>query len=168
VLELGAGVGLCGIFLARFGLAQKVVLTDINEALALLRDNIQLNNVSASSSAMPLYWGNKEQLEVVLSQFEENTSSTRLVIASDCVYWRNLFQPLLMTLTALIHRGYHVIIAHVKRWKKDNLFFSNSKKIFDVELLLETLDYTRDEVSGSLRRKIHRIYRMKAKQSNNM
>lgn len=45
VLELGAGVGLLGLCLAKFGFS-KVILTDLPEAMDLLNKNIILNNLT--------------------------------------------------------------------------------------------------------------------------
>lgn len=55
VLELGAGVGLCGVFFAKLG-CKRVVLTDLPEAMPLLERNIQLNMAESSTSANVLRW----------------------------------------------------------------------------------------------------------------
>lgn len=54
ILELGAGVGLVGLVLAELG-AQHVFLTDLEEAMDLLRQNIDLNLVQKQVQAEGQY-----------------------------------------------------------------------------------------------------------------
>lgn len=62
-----------------------------------------------------------------------------LVLAADVVYYDYLYEPLLKTLRWLFEgkgRGEMVfVMGHVRRWKKDSIFFRKAKKWFDVEVL---------------------------------
>lgn len=52
ILELGSGVGLCGIYLACISSAKAIILTDINEEQsAVINNNISLNKQLLSSSS---------------------------------------------------------------------------------------------------------------------
>lgn len=216
VLELGAGIGLCGLFMSKLSTVEKVVLTDLECVQQLLRDNIHLNidenrssegkgssgldkqeliskesestaqalSSTASSSQQDadsvkvqsevLCWGVAEDVTRTLRQFptlepliQSSTGQLPLlVIASDCVYWEHLFQPLYETLLHLTRHGCHVIISHVRRWKRDSKFFQMCTKTMLVEKLHEELDYVIEEFDGSRRRRVQRIYRIQAIPSN--
>lgn len=213
VLELGAGLGLCGIFISKLPMINKVIITDLDCVQDLLRENIQLNcspeidaisssissmnsnsavdskdidtSINTSSSSSPtssntsninsdkvcsevLCWGISADVDRSLRLFPTLLPTSQLpllVIASDCVYWEHLFQPLYDTLLYLInHYKCHIIISHVRRWKRDAKFFQMCSKTMLVEKLHEELDYITEEFDGSKRRRLQRIYRIQAKQ----
>ena len=58
VIELGAGLGLCGFVSALGCGASEVVVTDIGEHVELTRQNIQQNNSTGHMRAEELWWGN--------------------------------------------------------------------------------------------------------------
>lgn len=168
VLELGAGVGLCGMFMSRLYEQQyskvNIILTDLEEAKGRLQQNIELNNLQQSVSADVLCWGNDEDFNRVWQKF----SSPPLVIAADCVYWECLFQPLFETMKRLTDNGSEVIMSHVKRWKKDTKFFNLCKKNnMEVEVLVEEISMVPNEHTGELNKQITRVYRIKKCDGNN-
>lgn len=150
ILELGAGVGLCGLFAAaalrhHSDIKVTVVLTDLPEALGGLNENISLNGLNASVSSAELSWGVDGQMERVFAMFD----APPLVIAADCVYYQCLFRPLFLTIKGLTDRGCVVIIAHVKRWKKDAKFFGMCRKHgMTVQLLHEIIEIIPAEHTG--------------------
>jgi len=141
VIELGAGLGLTGLFLSSFfdGINTKlsisqVILTDLPEALAGLKENIALNDLHNKVDAQVLTWGNVEEAKEVMSLC---VKAPPVVIAADVVYWECLFGPLVDTLVYLCNVCHcTIIVAHIKRWKKDNKFFGLCKKR---NLIVETL-----------------------------
>ena len=160
ILELGAGIGLCGLVCSALKF-KKVILTDLPVALDLLKSNIALNNMS-DTDARVLSWGVQSELADVMTQFD--SSLPLLVIAADCVYWEILFKPLYDTMKELITiYNAEIIISHVKRWKKDEKFFKMCRKSFVVELLEEVTELVPAEHTGVPTRTIKRIYRIKAK-----
>ena len=165
VLELGAGVGLVGVYLSLLG-CKKVILTDLPEALEILRMNISRNNAGDTASAMPLSWGNAQETESVLSILldlavvDEKDGTPPLIVAADCVYWESLFDILVDTLCLVCHRtGARVLMSHIRRWKKDAKFFKLcAKKGFNVDLLSETVEHEPAEHTGIPERIVSRVY----------
>ena len=149
-VELGAGIGLVGLFTAALG-AGKVIVTDIPDALESLRRNISLNpSFENKIEAAVLTWGN--ELEAL--QCLQSLPSPPYVLASDCVYWEHLFDPLRKTIQIFVEAGSVVLMSHVKRWKKDTKFFQDCAKSMKVEVLDEEIRH------HDSRREIHRVYRI--------
>lgn len=172
LIELGAGVGLCGLVCAALGF-KKVFLTDLPVAMDLLNANILLNEQVIQSrfseaddigkvEACVLAWGQADDLENVMSRIPPGAQV--YCIAADCVYWECLFQPLFDTVKSLvITHGVDIIIAHVKRWKKDEQFFKMCRKAMNVEVLVETIEMVPHEHTGVPTREIKRIYKISKK-----
>ena len=95
VLELGAGVGLCGIIASHLN-ASRVVLTDGDTSvLTNLRKNIEDNTVSSNTNSITsrqLIWGKN------LDQFEK----IDVILAADCVYMNQSLGPLFKTVDHLL------------------------------------------------------------------
>lgn len=142
VLELGAGTGMAGVMAARLG--ARVTLTDLPHVLQNLQRNVDMNleDVEAcggSIDVQPLRWGVQEDVTVLTAQPPD------LILASDCVYHDTLFEPLMQTLkwlfgigdaaTGKAAVGPVLLLAHLRRWKKDGHFFRMAAKWFDVEVV---------------------------------
>ncbi|KAF3796869.1 N-lysine methyltransferase protein [Nymphaea thermarum] len=132
-LELGSGTGLVGIAAAAL-LGAQVVLTDLPHVLPNLLFNAEANRevVRASGrggsvSVDCLRWGNAEDCL--------KHCGLDLILASDVVYHSHLFDPLLQTLRLLLVEETVLVMAHLRRWKKDAVFFKKAKKWFDVEMV---------------------------------
>ena len=168
VIELGAGIGLCGLYLSACGTGH-VVVTDLGEAIEIMEKNISLNvHTQAADTgrvveAKELRWGHHQDVENILANLPFDASLPPLIIASDCVYWECLFIPLFKTLCFLVEEhGCTVLISHVKRWKKDQKFFDMCRKRMNVEIIKEDISYIQDEnsFSGKERKQISRIYKI--------
>ncbi|RYG64042.1 hypothetical protein EON64_14780 [archaeon] len=164
VLELGAGLGLSGLYLASLLQAQspgttRVLLTDLEEALNALQRHIYMNrlpDVPVAAAALP--WGDQDSIRTLLPSTEQGV----LVIAADVVYFEHLFAPLAYTLQHLCceHRA-TVIIAHLKRWKRDNQFFALLRRRgLQVEVEREEVDFVPHEHTGQPNKQIKRIYKI--------
>jgi hypothetical protein len=166
-LELGAGLGVTGIYLTKYFAGESsrlagsttfevkhTVLTDLGEALSGLQNNININRdgeEEGNISADVLSWGNETELLQTLERLIQHLSPltdssvgakrrTLVVLAADVIYWECLFDPLIECLTQLLqHTGKsgqfstyfshtRVIIAHYKRWKKDQAFINRCQK----------------------------------------
>lgn len=148
-IELGAGVGLVGLFVAALG-ANKVVLTDIEEAQANLEHNILINpSLKNNVEAAVLSWGDeRESLDCL-----RRLPIPPYLLASDCVYWEHLFEPLRKTIQFFVDAGSIVLMSHVRRWKKDTKFFNDCSKTMSVRIVHE-------DIRRTDRREIRRIYRI--------
>lgn len=80
VIELGSGVGLCGLLCSKLS-GKQVTLSDCNDAsIHLLKHNIAINNCSNNTDVIKLLWSKSDALSAL------NTRQYDLVIASDIVY----------------------------------------------------------------------------------
>jgi gluconate kinase len=146
ILELGAGLGLTGIKLATV-LPCPVLLTDLDVALPLLHQNIHINAPNflhqQSVQAQRLDWGNIQDsiscyhtLRSMLPQHsissdEPPISPKLLLLASDCVYFTHLHEPLEFTIAQLLSQapvGSLCLLAGERRWKRDTYFYSHIGK----------------------------------------
>lgn len=134
VLELGSGTGLVGIA-AAVTLGANVTVTDLPHVLPNLQFNVDANaNLVAlqggTITVAPLRWGKDGDVETIERDFE-------LVLASDVVYHDHLFEPLLQTLRLLMDGDKKMVfvMAHLRRWKKESVFFKRAKKLFNVEVI---------------------------------
>ncbi|KAL6008744.1 hypothetical protein ACLOJK_021970 [Asimina triloba] len=132
VLELGSGTGLVGITAAVI-LGAHVTITDLPHVLPNLQYNANANAAAITSSGGAvdvrcLRWGEFEDMASFGLQFH-------LLLASDVVYHDHLFEPLLQTLSFFLQGGVQLLMAHLRRWKKDSIFFRKARKLFDVTMI---------------------------------
>mmetsp|Transcript_23547 Transcript_23547/g.50838 ORF Transcript_23547/g.50838 Transcript_23547/m.50838 type:complete len:307 (+) Transcript_23547:332-1252(+) len=122
VLEVGAGVGLCGVVSAKVLGASSVLLTDGDQlVLGNLRHNMELNELlgssstttttttttttnNESSSSCPcscscpqLIWGKSRAIT-----FEKEYGKQDVILATDCVYVTKSVRPLFETVSQLL------------------------------------------------------------------
>lgn len=101
VLELGAGVGLCGTISARVLKASSVLLTDGDRAvLDNLRHNARLNGLGGTASCPQLIWGGARARD-----FERAHGKQDVILATDCVYVTKSVRPLFETVSELLAPG---------------------------------------------------------------
>ena len=147
ILELGSGTGLVGIAAAAT-LGANVTVTDLPHVTTNLQFNAEANTAVLAANGgtvhvAPLRWGEADDVNLIGRDFD-------LVLASDVVYHDHLYEPLLETLRLLLlvdREGQSqsqtekketetvFVMAHLKRWKKDSVFFKKARKLFHVEVL---------------------------------
>merc|ERR1712083_721901 len=113
-IELGAGVGLAGIYAAMRG--ANVTLTDRQSVIDLLARNAK-TNVSLCATrpvVLPLQWGS--DVSHFLPPFQ-------LVLGADIIYDPRGFKPLLWTLLSLTGMESIILISYRKRRDTEKSFF---------------------------------------------
>ncbi|XP_061704652.1 protein N-lysine methyltransferase METTL21D-like [Cydia pomonella] len=140
VLELGSGLGVVGLTAATLG--AQVTLTDLPEALPLLRLNINENKSKISSMggyaiAESLVWGDSTS-QILKEEFD-------MIVLADCVYYEEAIEPLIQTLqcftntlmkkpTMYLTQELRDSEIQKRLWKK---FFEKLNDIFNVEQIPE-------------------------------
>ena len=115
VVELGAGAGLAGLACAVNG-AARVVLTDLAENLPLLQRNAARNGLDVSVA--PFDWLTPTTLG---ERFD-------VVLAADCVFWPELFEPLLNAIQAVARPDGTVLIAVTHRLGRTDAFLEKLRR----------------------------------------
>ena len=144
ILELGAGCGLAGLLAASLG--AHVTVTDLPPVIPHLLSTVHANPAftllpastpsstltfshpsGGSITCLPLVWG--QPLPAALT-------SPLLVLVADCVYWEELFEPLLATLREVCGVGARVWLSQTpRRVKVEGRFFKKARKWFDCRVL---------------------------------
>ncbi|KAF4628082.1 hypothetical protein G7Y89_g10075 [Cudoniella acicularis] len=129
ILELGAGGGLVGLAAAiGCSVDRPIMITDQENMMSLMDQNISLNNLASRVLPLILNWGDPLPKEVV----EEKPN---VILAADCVYFEPAFPLLLATLEELLELCNNAVIyfCFKKRRRADMQFMKNAKKKFRVE-----------------------------------
>ncbi|KAH9109385.1 hypothetical protein LEN26_004177 [Aphanomyces euteiches] len=96
VLELGSGLGLCGILAHHLG--AKVLITDGDkESMVLLVENCKLNGLDTNKCCQELLWG--ENLT------PETQGTFDVLIGADIIYEKEYVQPLFVTASHFLARS---------------------------------------------------------------
>eukprot|EP00906_Rhabdomonas_costata_P031507 RCo044498 len=106
VVELGTGVGLCGIVLRASSKASLVVLTDGDgESVALAQSNILRNNFTPESCrCCRLGWDAADPVVELATELSAPAAEPfNVVIASDCMYSSSSLQPFFSCAAKLLH-----------------------------------------------------------------
>ena len=96
ILELGAGTGVAGLFAAKC-LEARVVLTDAEDHLELLRDNVRRNNLGERVSVQLFDWKDEKTWDL--------TSEPDLILCTDNAYHPSLYEPLAAALERCLAGG---------------------------------------------------------------
>ncbi|KAL3497679.1 hypothetical protein ACH5RR_040411 [Cinchona calisaya] len=143
VLELGAGTGLPGLTAARLG-ASRVILTDIEPLIPVLKKNVEVNGLEDRVVVCQLVWGSDElpsQLSE-LGQFD-------LVLLSDVFFDAAEMAALAKTLNKVCGKGTTVWGANELRpWTSESLRELESEGFGIVELWNQLSDGLHEEVTG--------------------
>ncbi|CAE6528758.1 unnamed protein product [Rhizoctonia solani] len=120
------GTGLVGLVAGLLG-AEEVVITDQEQLVNIMEENIELNSLQGRVRASVLNWG--EPMSPSLP------SMVSLIVAADCVYAEPAFPLLVSTLTDLnnTYPRAEILFCYKKRRKADKRFFGILKKQFTWE-----------------------------------
>ncbi|XP_010550414.1 PREDICTED: protein N-lysine methyltransferase METTL21A-like [Tarenaya hassleriana] len=146
ILELGSGTGIVGIAAAAT-LSADVTMTDLPHV------------IERWVHVAPLRWGEAGDVELIGRRFD-------LILASDVVYHDHLYDPLLETLRLLLlgSEKRMLVMAHLRRWKKESVFFKKARKLFDVDVI-----HSDDPLEGSrIGVVVYRFARKRRKQNSGL
>jgi predicted nicotinamide N-methyase len=135
VLELGCGLGLCGIAALHAG-ASSVIFTDLGYILETTRRNIRENCIAdPSAQIIELDWFNPEQSSI-------DWSSVDIIIASDIIWLEHLIEPLVKTLLRATGPKTEIIISNQRRSEKVLTRFMESVAPYFIQYRNHTLTIT--------------------------
>jgi protein N-lysine methyltransferase METTL21D len=131
-LELGAGLGLCGILAGALN-ARCVYITDgDSDSLRGMRENVEKNSSSVNTSKLKcrqLRWG------MNLCQFSQHCSADMnaegrfdTIMGSDIIYVETILEPLFQTVDALLSSGGKFILAYARRNVKIDFVLTTATK----------------------------------------
>ncbi|KAI8143458.1 putative methyltransferase-domain-containing protein [Fennellomyces sp. T-0311] len=113
ILELGAGTGYVGIWLAKMLRRPcQVCITDLEQVVPLIEDNVAAHYQPTDGNAATvrverLHWGNATDAKAALRD-----GPIDLIVISDCVYFPELFEILTDTLIHLCSPSTKIIIGY--------------------------------------------------------
>lgn len=140
ILELGAGTGIVSLFLGALLHGQQnpliIAITDLQYCIDLIHRNILKNFGSRLDDVFKvgeLRWG-----EALGNQWKDHQPFD-YIVASECVYHEDFFQPLMSTLMDLMPRNCHTTLLMIskKRRKADKRFFVMMRKEFSIQEVIQ-------------------------------
>jgi predicted nicotinamide N-methyase len=139
VLELGAGLGLCGI-LAHHLQAANAVLTDGDtDALKFMRANVATNcsnngvdeatrTDDRTIQCRQLVWGDNDRVDDLKKQYTDDDQGFHLVFGSDIIYVEEILDPLFQSVDRLLADGGAFWLAYARRNVKIDLVLETADK----------------------------------------
>ncbi|OZJ04840.1 hypothetical protein BZG36_02336 [Bifiguratus adelaidae] len=134
-LELGAGVGLIGLLLAKLGVGQ-VVITDVRELVQTMQQNVEANGFSNEEGsailARELFWGNQDQINRLKEQYE----TFDYIVACDCIYSEASASALAQTMWMLASTKTTIIVLTELRNKgAQDAFIKEAEPLLYIETI---------------------------------
>ncbi len=129
VLELGAGCGLAGMATAFHCKANRLVLTDLPDQLERLHRNVVSNrkHLPNDTAVLSCDWFDPPD-----NLFPSDDShDARIIVLADCVWMKELVQPLFETLEKYATPNTMVLVSYQTRGKDtDGLFWNEVRRVF--------------------------------------
>ena len=109
-MQLGAGLGLCGILASHLG-AASVTLTDGDtDTLQNMRSNVALNTDAETVSCRQLVWGHSVQ------EFVDQHGTFDTIMGADIIYIDEVLEPLFLeTIPKLLSQDGRFLLAYARR-----------------------------------------------------
>ncbi|KAI8140725.1 putative methyltransferase-domain-containing protein [Fennellomyces sp. T-0311] len=142
-VELGSGVGLIGIMLAKLGI-EEVVITDIPELVDIMERNVEANELRVRSLSgrrkndaehdhavvvEPLLWNDTEAIAHI-----QSAGAIDYLVACDCIYSEASAVDLVLTMDALATDQTSVIcVSEVRNQAAQEKFMAQAQELFTVE-----------------------------------
>jgi SAM-dependent methyltransferase len=120
ILELGSGTGLVGIYAAQLLAPKQVYLTDLEDALQIMRQNADLvQDKKCEMIVEELAWG---------PDADPRYNHVDLVLLTDVLYNQSSHDVLLDTLSWLLKPGTKALLAYKERNPDERAFFTKVKE----------------------------------------
>jgi len=152
MLEIGAGVGLCGLFAARHGF--EVTITDIHpDALLFTQINILKN-------------GLQERARVARADFTQDRLGRRFdfILGSEVLYLEDTYRPLVKFLLAHIENSPQAEIVLAKEYtRKATKFFNLAEREFEIQS--QNIGYKTSPQAGDQEKHLCSIYRLRPRKT---
>ncbi|MCF8103981.1 MAG: methyltransferase [Desulfohalobiaceae bacterium] len=154
LLEIGAGIGICGLFAAGHGL--RVTISDINEeALLFTRINILKNNLQGKA-------------RVARCDFTSDRLETRfdIILGSEILYREDTYRPLCKFLSRHLASSKYSEVILAKNYRlKARQFFKMAQKEFDIQE--RVIGYKEQSIGNEAEKDKHlsQIYRMRPRKN---
>ncbi|CAO3624955.1 unnamed protein product [Cunninghamella echinulata] len=146
IMDLSAGTGLIGLSIVEDAKPSKVTITELDEALNLINDNVNLNKyltTKCSLNVKSLLWGDKQQaLEC---------GKADIILASDVLYESEFFEDLVQTFVDVCNTNGKIYIGYKRRGldhHEEERFWKLCEQHFNITLLNDpsTIDSDKDAV----------------------
>ena len=149
VLELGAGLGLCGLVAHRLlGAEAHTSLTDGDTAvLEQLRYNVARNsdNSSTSIDCRQLIWGHEAQI----AEWKRQYGAADVILATDCLYMTQSVEPFFQTIHALLAEDGIVLYCNYCACQAPVTFIAQTAHRYGLVLVDDSDVENGTDVSGS-------------------
>lgn len=127
IIELGCGVGLAGISIAKLCCPASVVLTDRASVGPVVNEAIVLNRVQSTAIFASFDWGSVDDLQKFNQRVNTFQHSETVVIGSELVYAEEQ-EPLLNAIEAIVTSIF--VLAYTERSDTDCTYFESIKARF--------------------------------------
>lgn len=155
VLEVGSGIGVSGIMVAKYADTKRVVLSDYSQIVVdVLEDNVKMNFKEGERPICDiLNWGHG------LDEFLNKFGAFDCIIGADVVYWPDACQPLFETVAhVLSHKpNAYFLLSYISRSiamdkKLEKIYTSFGFQAEKIDLEKEGLNNYKDAMLVKLRR----------------
>ncbi|KAI8074713.1 putative methyltransferase-domain-containing protein [Gongronella butleri] len=148
-VELGSGVGLIGIMLAKLGI-ERVVITDIDELVPAMERNVEANALAswsisgrkANEDATAASWKGSVTVEPLLWNDDvaikhiKSLGQIDYIVACDCIYSEASAVDLVATMDKLATNDTVIIcLSEVRNQAAQDTFLEQARAIFHVDLV---------------------------------
>jgi predicted nicotinamide N-methyase len=132
ILELGAGMGLCGLVAAVLGAAAVFLSDGDSDSLSNMRENLERNVHLIPSPArvhsLQLKWGHKLEEFKRKCNLQTSDGCFDLIMGSDIIYVESIIEPLFETVDALLCPSGSFVLAYARRNVKIDCVFRAAEK----------------------------------------
>ena len=131
VVELGAGTGFVGLYMAKYLGAKRVHLTDMDmpKVMGVLEKNVQANSVEDACVVSPLDWRAPEEWE------HQGGEEIDHIVVCECVYNGKMHAALLQTLVRLAGENTIVHVCFAERNPEgEAAFFVKAKEVYGFDV----------------------------------